>query len=245
MEKTLAINFILIIFLSCSTSIKKAVSDKPKEYQCKTYLFMGQVSEGSIKHKLETSNYSWKDTYLGEKLIQRFYPKYQGEIERTEEYEYDENDNIIKISAKMKSPFFNKITKDSTIFKYEDEFNYEKTKFVAGEYPSKEIYRKTGDTSYIDQIINGKYGFTLRAFRDSLNRKHSQVIKPKKSHIENIYVYNSKADLTQIIRIEKDILIEKSMTIEYEYDKQGRVTNKRTYYGDEMILGSREVRVYE
>ena len=98
------------------------------------------------------------------------------------------------------------------------------------------------DTTYIEHFIHGDYGFTVRHYWDNKFRKHDQIIRPEKSDVENIYVYNNKDDLIEVIHVEPG-LPETSMIILYKYDILDRIIEKETYYGKE--LGSKEITVYD
>jgi hypothetical protein len=108
----------------------------------------------------------------------------------------------------------------------------------------KEIWTIKGDTSFMEQVINNKSAFISREYRDSQNRKHSQIVAPEKSAVENIYMYNERNDLIEIVRIEDD-KSETTMKVKYKYDINDRVVDIETYFGEGDTLGSKEITIYE
>lgn len=207
---------------------------------------MGNSFEEKYNSKIDTLNYSWKDSFQNNQLVLRKYPKYEGTYERTEIFKYSENNQVEEKIIETKYPNW-KIKRDTTLFLRKNEETTEIVTLKNGERVIKSVQRTLNDTLFIDHIFGGKIGFISREFWETKTRKHDQIIKPELSKVLNIYIHNINGDLVGIERHEKGYPPEKTMTINYEYDNQNRIVEKDTYYGEgeKMILGSKEITIYE
>lgn len=220
-------------------------NNESNSYSSKTYFFMGNLFAEKFNSQIDTMNYSWRDSFANNLHLIREYPKYYGEFRRIENYEYDENDEPKR--TVMQTFHYRQKTTDSIVYNNINSNTTEIIKYITGEKPFKEIQRTVKDTLYVDQIIDGEYGFTSREFWETKRRKQSQIIKPELSEVMNIFVHNENGDLTAIERYENGEFIEKTISIEYEYDSKGRIISKKTYYGrgDKKELGSTEITIYD
>lgn len=241
----------LILFLSgillfgCISSKISIENYGSNIYTSKTYQFLGNSFDEYYNSEIDTLNFTWRDSFRNNQLVCREYPKYHGEFKRIEKYEYDKNNELHKTIIETFLHYGT--TKDSTIYNKIDFNTTELTKYVTGENPFKEIHRNLNDTIFIDQEINGKYGFTSREFWVNKFRKQSQIVKPELSEVMNIYVHNENGDLIEIERYENGIFVYTTMSIQYKYDSQERIILKEIFYGgeDEKKLGSTEITIYD
>ena len=196
-----------------------------------------------MSRKLIQQIYTWKDSIVNGRLITRYYPKHQGFLKRTEIHNYNQNGKIEKTIIKNKYPN-GVVLKDSTIYNYIDSFVYEVTKYRKNWRPFKERYRTVNDTTIIEQIMDDKIGLVIREFKDEDGNKHNQVIEPELSDIVNMFKYDKYGNEIEIDRYEKGEFVDNSLTVECQYDDQGRIIVKDTYYGDGMELGHKEIIIY-
>lgn len=231
----LTLLFSLLNFNSIST-------DSLGPYTSKTYLYLGNSFVTRNNSKIDTLKYTWADNFANGQLVRRYYPAYMLDFERTEKYQYDNENRILMTLTVTKSKLNKSISSDSIVYDYPDAFSYSETKYISDEGIWMNMSKTIGDTTFIDHYIRGEFAFTARQYRDSQYRKHDQIIRPELSEVENIYVYNDKEDLISIIRVEAgDSKV--VQTVNYKYDSLGRVIDKETYSGNE--LWSKEITVYE
>lgn len=233
---------ILILFLlGCKSSQIVMKDSNSKSFVSKTYFYLGNSFEGKYESKIDTENYSWRDSFHNNQLVLREYPKYQGLYKRKESFEYYKSGEPKKTVIKTTYP--NQIeSKDSTVYNV---INESITEVING--GGKKIHQTSNDTLYTKHVINGKYRFTSREFWETKIRKHDQIIGPTLSEILNVFVHNENGDLIEIERYENSKFVGKTMTIEYEYDLEKRITLKETYYGEgeKIALGSKGITIYE
>lgn len=243
-NKSLLIFCLGILFLGCYSSKISVPKNESSFYTSKSYLFLGDSFANQYNSKIDSTNFTWRDSFIDNLHVYREYPKYQGQFRRIENFEYYQNGKPSKTLIETFYKYGNTI--DSTVYNNIDLETTEITKFITGENPFKEIHKTSNDTLYIDQIINGKYGFTSREFWETKSRKQRQIIKPTLGEVMNTFVHNDKGDLIIIERYENGEFVYKTMAINYEYDSQNRITLKETYYldADEKILGSTEIIIY-
>lgn len=235
----------LLIFLLFSCILaKEANNDSLSSYTSKTYLYLGNSFETRYDSRIDTLKFTWADSFSNGNLIKRYYPAYNLDFARTENYHYDQNDRLIMTVIETKSKFNGHTSVDSIINTYMNDTLHIVTMSIADLGFWKEIWTIKGDTTFMEQIINNHYAFTSREYRDTLNRKHSQIVSPELSGIENIYTYNDQNDLIQITR-QEDGITQITLRDKYEYDVKGRVILKETYYGEENDIGRKEITIYE
>lgn len=246
-EKTITLIALIGVhlFIGCVSNKISIRSNDSNNYTSRTYLFLGNSFAEKYSSKIEMANIAWRDSIKNNLLVFREYPKYQGEFRRIENYEYDENGDLKR--QIIKTYYYHGEAKDSTIYKKIDLNTLEIVKYTTGENHFKEIHRTSNDTVYIDEIINGKYGFTSMEFWETKFRKQSQIVKPEFSNVINTFVYNEIGDLVEIERYENGNFVRKTMSINYNYDSQNRIVLKETFYGeaDERKLGSTEITIYD
>jgi len=220
------------------------VNNDSSTYSSKTFLYIGNQFIEKYKSKIDSTNFSWVDSFKDNILIQREYPKYHGEFRRIYKFEYYGNGEPKRTTIQTFHPSGE--TLDSTIYKRTNSNTTEIINFMTGENPYIEVRNIINDTIFTDHIINGEYGFTTREFWESETRKHDQIIKPELSKVLNVYVHNERKDLIRIERFESGKFVETTMSINYEYDKNDRMILKDTYYGDGInkTIGSKEITIY-
>lgn len=236
----------IVLLLSCKSS-KFALSDYNTHTNVsKTYLYLGNEFVDKYHSKIDTVNYSWKDSIVNGKLISRYYPKYQGQYERHEKSEYFDDGSLKKVITETLYSNDSK-TLDSLVYKKKNGELLEKSKFENGKCYFKWLESKSNDTIYIDNIFGDKYGFTERLYWETKSRKHKQIIKPDLSKVLNIFVYNDKGDLKSIERYENDEFVEISMVVEYIYDQYSRIVSESTFdiEGENKIISSKKITIFE
>lgn len=235
---------LLTILLFCFIFTKEKSIDSPASYTSKTYIYFGNYFETKYNSKIDPLKYSWADSFSNGNLIKRYYPAYQQDFIRTEYYQYDQNSRPIMIIRETKSKHSEYATMDSTIYIYLNDTSHIITKSITDAGLWKEIWTTKGDTTFMEQIINGVSAFIAREYVDNQNRKHRQIIRPELSPVENIFVYNERGHEIQIIRNENS-MVQISTTTDYIYDTEGRVIEKTIYWGDREEISIKEITVYE
>jgi len=233
-----------IIHLSWNGLMDRNGQLMPDTYVSKTYLFLGNSFETVYKSKIDTLNFSWQDRFENGQLKERIYPKYQGEFLRKEVYEYYNLKELKSIHfTTSKIGFWT--TQDSTIYEKLNPTATKITNYVTGEIPSIQIQRSRKDTIDTENLFSSG-SFTSREIWETKFRKSRQIIYPEMDDIQNFFLYNTNGDLVQIERYERGEFKEISMSLEYSYDNENRVTSRETYYGDgkQRELGSKEIVLY-
>jgi hypothetical protein len=210
-------------------------------YSSRTYLFLGNSFVEKFNSTIDTMNYSWKDSFENKVLVYREYPKYGGELKRIENFEYDRNNKPKRTIIRTKYPV-GEVVIDSIIYNQIDSNIFEIVKHYKDENLFKQIHKTVNDTLFIEEIFNGNKSFISREFWETKTRKHSQIIKPVMDSVLNILIHNENGDLIGIDRYEDGNFFGRTMSIDYEYDAQGRIVSKKTYY--EKDIGHIEITIY-
>lgn len=238
--------YLILILALTGCVISKKVTKEPQSYVSKTYIYSGNTFEEKFNSKIDTLNYTWRDSFQNNRLVSREYPKYQGNIHRTEKYAYDDDGELKEEVVTMIYPQQRTISDTIQYIKI-DSNTTETVRLKKGKKIVMAVRKTINDTTYIDRMVGGKYGFTSREYWETATRKNDRIIRPTPSKIVNVYLYNENGDLTGIERTEEGSPPEKTMMINYRYDARNRVILKDTYYGEgeNMTLGSKEITVYE
>ncbi len=234
-----------IVFAICCLMALQAYSQGSENYTGKTYLFLGNSFVERFDSKIDTSNFTSEIQIRDGKIIRRYYPKYQGELERTEIYHYTELEKLAKIVVATKSRYMNRPKLDSTVYHYKKEFGeYDIEVKVYGDVSVEHYYTIIGDTSYIDEYINANYAYTVREIKKGDKIKERQIIKPELSEVINTFYYDDFGNELKYEKTENG-KTEVTMSFVYEYDHFNRITRRQTFFEPEHELMSLEIRIYD
>ena len=206
--------------------------------------------DSSLKNQsslqIDTPNFREEIRYRGNRIVSKYYRRYEGELQREEQYFYDPSGRLEKILSCTKGPYMKVSSMDSTVYQYEPGGErYKVTIYETGDMPLERRFTTVGDTTYIEEFINGQYGFTVKEYFESKQKKVSQIVLPEVSAVRNSVLYDEKGNETAFIRTDGDAPEETTMAFVYEYDGAGRVAQRRTYWGLEHHLSSIEIRLYD
>jgi hypothetical protein len=223
----------------------KANAQSLKEYEGKTYLFMGNSFFERFNERIDTANYTSEVRYQDGKIVKQYYPKYQGELERTESYEYNEIGKIKKKVVETKSKYSEQAAIDSTIYRYKQkEGDCDILVEVFSDFPLEQRYTIIGDTNFIDEYVNGKYAYTTREYKKGKMVKVRQIIKPELGEVINTFFYDDFGNELRYERTENGET-EETMKFEYKFDEFNRIIEKRTYFEPGHSIMSVEIIIYE
>ncbi len=103
-----------ILLFGCVSNKISINNNGSNIYTSKTYLFLGNSFAEKYNSQIDTLNFTWRDSFKNNHLVFREYPKYHGQFQRIENYEYDKN-NELKRTIK-ETFFYRSATKDSTVY---------------------------------------------------------------------------------------------------------------------------------
>lgn len=241
MKKLLSLVAILILaFLM----IGKMYAQAPRDYIVKAYLFLDNSFVEEFGSKIDTLNYTSEIHFKDGRMVWRQYPRFLKEFQRTETYQYGEFGEIEKIVVSTKGHSTTP-EKDSIIYYYKKE-NKALDRIITASrtFNRDQRYTIMGDTSYIDEYINGEYGFTVREIKQSETIKIVQIVKPELSGIINTFYYDELGNELKYVKTENG-KTEDTMSFQYTFDQFKRILKKETFIEPEHTLMSTEIRIYE
>lgn len=235
-----------LLFTLSFLTVGLAQAQELKDYTAKTYLYLNNSFEEKYQSKVDTQNYTLETQFRDNRIVSVYYPQYGSEfISRTEIYQYTESGQLSMLIKIHKTRNDEEQLIDSIRYDYHpaDE-KYDLIVSASGDLANQERHIIHGDTTFIENYINGQYEFSVREIQVSKNVKVSQIIAPEASEIINTIYFDEFGNEILYKQTEKGITNVRTQ-IEYEFDEFSRITRKNSFFGPQHELGCTEIIIYE